>query len=47
MIKNTIGWFTTGFGVTLGVAAAKYVVECIKKNAEKMNEKSEQNIVIE
>ena len=47
MIKNTIGWFTTGFGVIFGVVVAKYVVECIKKNAEKMNEKPEQNIVIE
>ena len=47
MIKNTIGWFTTGFGVTLGVAAAKYVVECIKKNAEKKKKKPAQNVVIE
>lgn len=47
MIKNTIGWFTTGFGITLGIAAADYVVEYIKKKYRKDDEEPAQNVVIE
>ena len=46
MIKNCIGWFTVGFGITLGVAAADYVVEYIKKNYRKDEEEPVQNVAI-
>lgn len=47
MIKNSIAWFSVGFSITLGVAAADYVVEYIKKNYRKdPDEEPAQNVVI-
>ena len=46
MIKNSIGWFSIGFSITLGVAAADYVVEYIKKKYRKDEEEPAQNVVI-
>ena len=46
MIKNSIAWFSIGFSIALGVAAADYVVEYIKKNYRKDEEEPAQNVVI-
>ena len=41
MIKHTIGWFTTGFGVTLGVACGVLFVSFASKTYSKFMSKRE------